>query len=142
MNKRRRFNAKRRIQENAWSAEQLEALADLARYTGNPEHKNQPGDFGLTPPVEPCVDKSKCDLAGVSSRTHALTLLRAGVRRGLVSALRRGAFPHMIWAVDEASGQPFEARLEQEESGDYHGYPLLENDPFRDKVLEVWNRQA
>ena len=61
---RRRFNPKRRISDVATLA-YLASLASRVSYTGNPEHKEKPGDFGLTPPIQPRLDKSKCDRIGI-----------------------------------------------------------------------------
>lgn len=33
-----------------------------------------------------------------------------------------------------------EAMLENEETGTYHGYPMLEGDPLRDEVVRAWGR--
>ena len=115
----------------------LEDLAARVRYGGNPEHKRNPGDFGLTPPARPRADKSKCDWAGIVERAVALRLLREGIRRGLVSEQRRGGYPQNVWALTN-DGYPLEAQLENSVSGAYHGYPMPETDPFRDVVLEHW----
>ena len=48
--------------------EKLEKLAKRVSYTGNPEHKETPGDFELTPPVQPRPDKSKGDWIGILDR--------------------------------------------------------------------------
>lgn len=37
------------------------------------------------------------------------------------------------------AGQPLEAQLENKETGVCHGYPMPENDAFREAVLERWN---
>ena len=72
--KRKSFNQKRRIASTASQA-QLEALANRVRYGGNPEHKRNPGDFGLTPSFFPRPDKTLCDLAGIAHRAEAERLL-------------------------------------------------------------------
>ncbi len=105
--------------------EELSRLADQVSYTGNPEHKEKPGDFGLTPPVQPRPDKSKCDWVGIFDRSIALQRLRAGVLRGLVSQQVRGTFPQNLWAVT-AEGHRVEAELEGSTAGTYHGYPTPE----------------
>ena len=130
------FNPKRRIAADP-GPDTLEDLAARVRYGGNPEHKHNPGDFGLTPPARPRADKSKCDWAGIVERAVALRLLREGIRRGLVSEQRRGGYPQNVWAVTD-DGYPLEAQLENSGSGAYHGYPMPETDPFRDVVLERW----
>jgi hypothetical protein len=62
--------------------------------------------------------------------------LRWSFRRGLVSRRQRDGWPQNVWAITPA-GEPVEAQLEG--NGVYHGYPMPENDPFRDVVL---SRQA
>jgi hypothetical protein len=50
----RQFNPKRRFL--AVDTDVLKRLDDLSKkvsYGGNPEHKKNPGDFGLTPPASP-----------------------------------------------------------------------------------------
>jgi hypothetical protein len=81
-----------------------------------------------------------CDDASVHHRRTAQGLLREGARRGLISEQRRGKFPQNIWAVT-ADGCPVEAQLENSEQGIYHGYPMPRTDPFREKVLERWDKR-
>ena len=132
---RSRFNAKRRIASVPAGA--LDHLVPHVQYRGNPEHKRNPGDFGLQPPAAPRRGKTLCDNAGVDRRETAETLLLAGLRRGLVSERRNGEFPQNLWAVDDA-GQAFEAQLENREQGAYHGYPTPSKDPLREEVLRRW----
>jgi hypothetical protein len=114
------------------------ALARKVSYGGNPEHKRNPGDFGLTPPAAHCrADKSLCDGTSIVTRAAALKLLRAGIRRGLISAQRRNGWPQNIWAVTD-EGVPLEAMLENAEQGAYHGYPMLPDDPFGQEILKRW----
>ena len=131
---RHKFNPKRRGLEASPDPERLKTLAAAVRYSGNPEHKRNPGDFGLTPPFGPRPGKTLCDAAGILQRLEALRLLREGVRRGLISD-RGGAFPQNIWAVSP-QGIPLEAQLEGD--GAYHGYPMPALDPFRERVLDRW----
>jgi hypothetical protein len=134
------FNTKRALAIPIPPQEELSALAECVRYGGNPEHKRNPGDFGLTPPSAPRADKTLCDMAGIVSRPDALAALRAGVLKGLVSRRRRGEFPQNIWSVRGEGGEfVLEAQLENEASGTYHGYPMPEADPFREVVLGAWN---
>jgi hypothetical protein len=134
---RRRFNLKREIVDPRPAAVELKALSDRIGYGGNPEHKRNPGDFGLTPPSAPRADKTLCDEAGILARAAALAALREGVRKGLISRATRGDFPQNIWSVTK-NGLPLEAELENREVGTYHGYPMPENDPFREAVLDTW----
>lgn len=71
----------------------------------------------------------------IYSRSQALSLLREGVNRGTFSAQERDGWPQNVWAVTD-KGQPLEAQLET--NGTYHGYPMSDADPFREKVLERW----
>ncbi|BBL73894.1 hypothetical protein [Methylomagnum ishizawai] len=114
----------------------LKQLAEVVRYGGNPEHKRNPGDFGLNPPSNPRQAKTLCDEVEVFKRTQALTLLRKGLRRGLVSVQERNGWPQNIWAV--AKGRALQAMLENAEQGAYHGYPLQEDDPLADEIIKRW----
>lgn len=107
------------------------------RYGGNPEHKRNPGDFGLIPPAVPRADKTLCDAVAAFSKRIALRYLHDGIRKGLMSVQTRGDFPQNIWAVTD-TGEPLEAQLENSALGAYHGYPMLETDPFREEVLQRW----
>jgi hypothetical protein len=42
-----------------------------------------------------------------------------------------------VWAVS-IEDLPLEAQLENAANGTYHGYPMAEEDPFRDIVLARW----
>jgi hypothetical protein len=141
MRKRKSFNQKRSICSQQDTPDRREVLQDLVRrvsYGGNPEHKKNPGDFGLQPPSSPRLGKTLCDSVGILTRTEALRLLRDGLKRGLVSSQQRGGWPQNVWAVT-ADGSPLEAQLERD--GIYHGYPMPENDPFRAEVLKRWGSQ-
>lgn len=137
MRKRTSFNPKRRIMENATS-KVLHKLENSVRYSGNPEHKRNPGDFGLTPPSQPRPDKSLCDAAAIFSKAEAQKLLREGVRRGLISVRDKKGFPQNIWSVKDDF--PLEAQLDNPEQGTYHGYPMPYNDPFREEILKRWEK--
>jgi len=115
----------------------LDQLASKVTYGGNPSHKRNPGDFGLTPPSQPREGKTLCDAVGILRRDVAEALLKEGVRRGLVSVQEHKGWPKNIWAVDENSA-PLEATLENPEIGTYHGYPMQQDDPLCAHVLERW----
>jgi hypothetical protein len=119
---------------------ELEYLASRVSYGGNPEHKRNPGDFGLTPPAQPRMDKTLCDEVGIERKDDAEGLLRTGVRKGLVSVQIHNGFPQNIWAVTKR-GDPLEAQLENSETGVYHGYPMPMADPLRDEVVARWQRR-
>ncbi len=134
--KRKSFNPKHSFATEP-NTDHLAKWEKTVRYGGNPEHKRNPGDFGLTPPSSPRPDKTLCDLAGILKREQAIKLLREGIRRGLVSEQVRNGFPQNIWAVTD-SGIALEAQLENPGNGTYHGYPIPEADAFREKVIEKW----
>lgn len=120
------------------TAEQLAAWCESVSYGGNAEHKQNPGDFGLSPPFGPRRGKTLCDGVGIFQRAVALSLLQEGIRRGLVSEQKRGDFPQNIWAVTD-DGVPLEAALDNQTTGSYHGYPIPKDDEFGRKVVERWN---
>lgn len=136
MRRRARYNSKRRIRQDVES-EYLQLLADCVKYGGNPEQKRNPGDFGLIPPAQPRADKTLCDMAGIFSKRTATKLLRDGIKKGLISEREQNGYPQNIWAVT-GEGMPLEAQLENAQTGVYHGYPMPETDPFREKVLAKW----
>jgi hypothetical protein len=138
MPRRHSFNPKRRIRESC-DSDELVRLAKRVKYTGNPAHKRNPGDFGLTPPAQPRADKTLCDKVGITTIKESLRLLRQGVNRGLISEHIRGDFPKNIWAVT-SDGVPLEAQLENRTQGTYHGYPMPSTDDFRDEILRHWNQ--
>lgn len=136
MKRRNDFNPKRRIRASV-DAAFIARLIESIRYSGNPEHKRNPGDYGLTPPQQPRLDKTLCDDVNISSRSEAEKLLKAGVKNKLISAQERNGFPQNIWAVTDG-GRPLEAQLENQGNGTYHGYPMAKSDPFHDEVLARW----
>ncbi len=135
---RRKFNQKRKLLESKNTVD-LCQLARRVKYTGNPAHKKNPGDFGLDPPAGLRADKTLCDDVGIHSMKVARRLLQEGVRRGLISENMRGGFPQTIWAVSD-EGHPLEAQLENQGLGTYRGYPIPPSDPFQIRILERWEK--
>jgi hypothetical protein len=132
------FNPRRKFL--AIDTDALTRLADLANracYGGNPEHKKNPGDFGLTPPASPRQGKSLCDVAQIFKREEALRLLREGIRKGMVSDREDHGWPKNVWSVTK-NGIPMEAQLENPMTGCYHGYPMPGSDPLASEVLVRW----
>lgn len=133
------FNPKRKIKKlTAVEMQHCSALAEKVRYGGNPEHKKNPGDFGLTPPSHPRCGKSLCDEASIFSRKVALEHLKLGLKKGLVSERFNGDWPQNIWSVTD-NDIPLEAQLENPADGTYHGYPMPEGDPLAADVVQRWN---
>ncbi len=136
------FNPKRKLLTPAQAqarADELLTLANRADYGGNPEHKKNPGDFGLTPPSDPRQGKSLCDVAKIFKRHEAKELLKAGLKYGLVSDRMTGEWPKNVWSVTD-DGFAMEAQLENSDLGIYHGYPMPETDPLTQEVLRRWGR--
>lgn len=142
MKPRKTLHPKKRIrsaERNPAERHRLESLSSTAQYLGNPDHKRNPGDFGLTPPSRPRMNKSLCDTANIVSRPKAQELLKKGIQKGCISVQEAGGWPRLVWAV--ADGMVLEARLDNEAQGTYHGYPLDRDDPFVSAVIEFWNSQ-
>ncbi|MBK6727906.1 MAG: hypothetical protein IPG63_11685 [Xanthomonadales bacterium] len=143
MKPRRTVNPKRKLRPSPidpTSIERLRVLSATASYGGNPEHKKNPGDFGLSPPALPRQGKSLCDDAGVFHRSEALRLLKCALERGLVSVQERNGWPQNVWAMAK-NGIPIEGMLENPEIGSYHGYPMLPIDPLIEVVKSRWAAQ-
>ncbi|MGB8842129.1 MAG: hypothetical protein WCC64_13800 [Aliidongia sp.] len=139
MKRRTGYNPKRQVAAQGSLPDGI--LMDMANrvdYGGNPEHKRSAADYGLMPPASPRPGKTLCDARGPFLKAEALKLLKAGVRKGLMSPSTPGAWPQNIWALSE-SGEPFEAQLENPTMGTYHGYPMPADDSFRAIVTEEWN---
>ncbi len=140
MRPRRTANPKRRLRpmpQDEKARDHLKQLATKITYGGNPEHKRNPGDFGLQPPSQPRLGKTLCDEAEIWTRRDAQSLLREGAHRGLVSVQERDGWPQNVWAI-AANGVAVEAMLENPVTGRYHGYPMLESDPLAEEVRERW----
>lgn len=140
MRARRAYNPKRRLADLAeFPVESLEEFGRRIVYTGNPQHKSRPNDFGLDPQTDPRPGKTLCDGRGPFPRALAIDLLRQGVARRLVSTQMRNGWPQNIWSVSGDS-DVFEAQLENHELGHYHGYPMPVDDDFRLVILAAWRR--
>jgi hypothetical protein len=133
--RRKTYNQKRTI-AHAPLKNTAELCAAL-RYVGNAEHKRNPGDFGLPPPLGPRRGKTLCDVVEIFDKDTALELLKDGIRRGLISEQKRNGFPQNIWAVSK-NGTPLEAQLGNIGTPEYHGYPMPVDDPLREDVLKKW----
>lgn len=140
MRRRSGFNPKRSIAELADTEGPVKLSARIS-YGGNPEHKRNRGDFGLSPAASPRPDKTLCDGAKILVKAAATELLKKGAAVGLMSKQMRGEFPQNIRAVT-GEGTPMEAQLENNSKGVYHGYPMPETDPFRDEVLRCWRMRS
>jgi hypothetical protein len=93
-------------------------VAARVTYTGNAVHKRYPSPAG--PPAYR-ADKAKCDQYAPEQWPRLLEALRIAIRAGFVSDFR-GPFPSRAWVW--INNVLHEARLTQERTGDYHGFPL------------------
>lgn len=127
----------RRIRATRLTEVEKHALRAKATYEGNPLHKRNPGDFGLTPPAAPRPDKTLCEEAGVVQIAAARDLLDRAIDQGLVSeATTQEGFPKQLWVVD--NDRVFEAMYGGNVAGCYHGYPIRRADPLFDEVVRAW----
>ena len=143
MRPRKTPNPKRRVRARPATPEDLQKLKSLAQsvsYGGNPEHKRNPGDFGLDPPSTARQAKSLCDEVNIFSRAEALALLKKGMIQGLVSVQERSGWPQNVWAVT-STGVPVEAMLENRNQGTYHGFPMQPGDPLADQIIRLWSNE-
>ncbi len=132
---------KREMRTTPLSDTERRYLRPHAVYEGSPLHKRNPGDFGLTPPAAPRLDKTLCDEAGVFRRADANALLSRAIDRGLVSSTTAAnSFPKQLWVVDD-KGRVFEGIYGGSRSGCYHGYPIRRSDPLFQEITNAWVEQ-
>lgn len=134
-------NPKRRIAPDGRlsEAENLH-LKSAVCYVGSGHHKRSPADYGL-PRVNPRPTKSLCDFMRVISLAEARQLLARGIELGMFSEPREGGLPKFIWSVS-AQGDVFEAKTDANSSGEYHGYPLEDEDVMSEYVKSVWMKRC
>jgi hypothetical protein len=134
----RRRATRRTVRSSRLTSEEKAFLGAGATYEGSPFHKRSPGDFGLTPPSAPRLDKTLCDEAGVFAKGVATDLLARAIEGGLVSeATGAPGFPKHLWVVS-TGGQVFEAIYGGSRTGAYHGYPIRKADPLFAEVVAAW----
>jgi hypothetical protein len=106
------YNPKRNIAtQDTMTEEECADLAQRTRYGGNPEHKRNPGDYGLMPPSNPRPGKTLCDASERILKVEAERLLAEGIKKGMVSMQQRNGWPQNVWVVS-STGTVFEAQLE------------------------------
>lgn len=132
---------KRRIAApDALSEDDREALVTKVSYLGSGNHKRYPADYGLGR-VDPRPEKTLCDLVRPIRKAEALALLQAGVCKGMVSWPFVDGFPKYVWSVSE-QGEAFEAKTHPNTPGQYHGYPLGDDDDMQATVLQTWKTRT
>lgn len=96
-------------------------VAARVTYTGNAVHKSYPSPAG---PPALRADKAKCAHYDPEQWLEIVEALRTAIRARYVRGFS-GAFPDRAWVwINDVL---HEARLTNEGTGDYHGFPI--NDP-------------
>jgi hypothetical protein len=96
----------------------LQNLAERSSYVGSSEHKSCPS-FAGAPRLR--ADASKCD-PKFTDPVELTSWLREAIVSGSVGEPWEGDFPRYVWTRRE--GVVYEARLVNQELGQYKGYPL------------------
>lgn len=96
-------------------------MAKKCSYVGSPEHKDVPSFAGFP---RPRADASICDRR--LQREEIDTWLRAAIEKGSFGEYWEGSFPRYVWYRHEQT--VYEARLLNQENGQYKGYPLAEDE--------------
>ena len=125
----------------AVGGDELARMETMAMYRPSPYHKSDSSAAGLQSAPTPRPDKTICDRPTSGSARNAVELLKSGFRRGMVSERRRGDWPQNVWAVDE-EGVVYEAQLGNLETGEYHGYPMKQDDSFAGFIRDEWKRRG
>lgn len=107
-----------------WPSDKPDAdsVASRVSYRASGEHKDHPSPTGGWTFCPSKSDKAKCARIAEADWPAVLEGLRAAIRCGCVSRDFRGDFPSRAWAF--VNGALHEARLTNEDSGEYHGFPL------------------
>jgi hypothetical protein len=106
-------------------------VADRVTYTGNAIHKSYPSLAGA-PALR--ADKAKCDRYAREQWPRLLDALRTAIRAGYVGDFR-GGFPDRAWVW--INGVLHEARLTDQGTGDYHGFPINDSRHYPEPVDRV-----
>ncbi len=134
-------NPKRRIAPLGFLSEQARThLMNCVHYVGSGHHKINPADYGL-PRTNPRPTKSLCDLSRTILLAEARQLLLDGIQCGLFSKPRSDGYPKFLWGVSK-QGEVFEAKTDTNGTGDYHGYPLEDEDVMHGHVKAIWNERC
>jgi hypothetical protein len=107
-----------------WPADRPDPMivAAQVQYRPSAEHKNYPSSTGGWTLGPAKSDKAKCARFAEAGWPAVQDALREAIRCRCVSRDFRGNFPSRVWAF--VNGDLHEARLTNEGSGEYHGFPL------------------
>lgn len=100
-------------------AEARQQLAGKVRYVGSAEHKRHPSFAG---PPAPRATASLCDPSFANQQEMLTRWLREAIEQGQFSRNWDGDFPRNAWIRKD--GIVYEARLVNQGSGEYKGWPL------------------
>ena len=123
----RRSNPKNRMVGPAPAGTNLQDVAEQARYTGSPYHKDVPSFAGRVPRPRP--DASICPRELAWRQAQVNDWLREAIRRGWFSGSWRNGFPDRVWI--RVDGVVYEARRTNAGTGEYKGYPLEADQPVK-----------
>lgn len=108
-------------------------VAERAFYVASGLHKSHPSPDGLWTVSSRRVDKSKCPKIPVAEWSKLQDVLRRAIQASCVDVEFRGDFPARAWV--RLNGGWYEARLTNEGTGEYHGFPIapeqLPRDPHK-----------
>lgn len=96
-------------------------IAKRVSYVADAKHKDHPAPNGEWQ-LGGNSDGEKCEYIRPEVWPELGALLRAAVEAGVVDAKFRGDFPARLWVY--VNDKLHEARLSNQETGEYHGFPL------------------
>jgi len=100
----------------------IQDVANRVSYVGSAEHKTYPSPAGQ-PGWRPKSDKVRCDRFAETDWPRLVEALRDAIRASCVTGGEfRGDFPARAWAF--INGVLHEARLTNQMTGEYHGFPI------------------
>lgn len=83
-------------------------------------------------------DKSKCDHFRTEDWPKLRAILQRSIRDECVHETFRGNFPSRVWAF--INGTLHEARLTNQETGEYHGFPIEYTEQYPDDPRNVLSK--
>lgn len=117
-----------------------ELLLTRIRYVGSGHHKRNPANYGMDR-VNPRPTKSLCDADGPVPLNKASGWLKEGVMKAMFSQPNESGLPKYIWCVS-SGGVVYEAKTHPNTPGDYHGYPLEDEDDMKAYVMTIWEQRC
>ncbi len=72
---------------------------------------------------------------------EAQQLVNSGIDYGLFSEPQQDGYPKFIWSVSD-QGEVFEAKTDTHGTGEYHGYPLEDEDEMYRYVKSIWKERC